>query len=261
MARRWSEGLAPVAVAVECSGARHRVVWHEGRLSFPDHDLRAEAVLSALGGEPCGCATVLEAWRAAFAAPELPSRGGSGDAAGLPAEVAELRELAWLASLERRWHDPALSPLTRRRVNDLVARRLRAAVEEALAPSRGRRGRLRVAIASHVVAYPDEPSVTVATGPGVVRIEAGLPLPWLVGVWAHRAAVVDGHVVLAASGGSGGRLGALLLGWSREPGEPAIAPTLRRAWVVRDDGAWRVEDHPPPPRFAVWWSVRSGARP
>jgi hypothetical protein len=41
----------------------HRVSWREGRLILHDHDLAAEEVLEALGGEPCLCVLVRDAFR------------------------------------------------------------------------------------------------------------------------------------------------------------------------------------------------------
>jgi hypothetical protein len=41
----------------------HRVSWRNGRLILHDHDIAAEQVLQALGGEPCACLLLLDAFR------------------------------------------------------------------------------------------------------------------------------------------------------------------------------------------------------
>lgn len=64
---RWFAGLAPEegrTVGVVCgAGPVHRVTWRRGKLVLPDHDLRDELGLLALGGEPPPCVAMLLAWR------------------------------------------------------------------------------------------------------------------------------------------------------------------------------------------------------
>jgi len=56
-------GFPRAEATVECGGASHRVRWERGRLLTLDHeDPEAERALAALGGEPCACVALLDAW-------------------------------------------------------------------------------------------------------------------------------------------------------------------------------------------------------
>ena len=59
---RWYEGIDPVTVLIRCGDAVHRLTWRRGKLVLEDHHLTAERTVQAMGGEPCPCAVVLEAW-------------------------------------------------------------------------------------------------------------------------------------------------------------------------------------------------------
>ncbi|HWH09528.1 MAG TPA: hypothetical protein VG165_00220 [Solirubrobacteraceae bacterium] len=59
----WWAGLPAAEATVECGGATHRIRWEDGRLGAPDHDdAEGERALAALGGEPCACVDLLDAW-------------------------------------------------------------------------------------------------------------------------------------------------------------------------------------------------------
>lgn len=59
----WWVAHPPTQVSVECSGARHRVRWHAGRLDALDHeDPDGERTLAALGGHSCACIDLVDAW-------------------------------------------------------------------------------------------------------------------------------------------------------------------------------------------------------
>jgi hypothetical protein len=75
-----SLGHIPPAVAhVACSGAMHTLVWRAGRLQTPDHrDPAAERALAALGGDPCRCVELLDAWEACSADPRALVLGPRG---------------------------------------------------------------------------------------------------------------------------------------------------------------------------------------
>jgi hypothetical protein len=63
MSRPWWLGVAPAQATVECSGDTHRLRWEAGELRALDHeDPEAERALAALGGEPCVCVQLLDAW-------------------------------------------------------------------------------------------------------------------------------------------------------------------------------------------------------
>jgi hypothetical protein len=60
---RWYDAREPITANVETGGPVHRVSWRDGRVILHDHDLAAEKVLLALGGEPCPCLLVCDAFR------------------------------------------------------------------------------------------------------------------------------------------------------------------------------------------------------
>jgi hypothetical protein len=62
--RRWYAEQPPVTVSVAAGSEEHRVSWRHGRLVLHDHDVAAEEVLQALGGEPCVCLMLRELFRA-----------------------------------------------------------------------------------------------------------------------------------------------------------------------------------------------------
>jgi hypothetical protein len=60
----WWLGLAPAEAALECAGETHHVRWGAGELRALDHDdPDGERALAALGGGPCQCVDLLDAWR------------------------------------------------------------------------------------------------------------------------------------------------------------------------------------------------------
>lgn len=63
----WYRGVPPVEVEFQVDGElNHRILWRNGCLVLVDHpDLAGEEALVALGGEPCLCLEVLQAWREA----------------------------------------------------------------------------------------------------------------------------------------------------------------------------------------------------
>jgi hypothetical protein len=61
--RRWYEDRPPVSFEIDTGSGTHRLTWTRGSLVLHDHDVAAERVLQALGGEPCLCLAVLDACR------------------------------------------------------------------------------------------------------------------------------------------------------------------------------------------------------
>ncbi len=56
-------GFPRAETTIACSGAEHRLRWEHGELHALDHgDPDAERALVALGGEPCACVELLDAW-------------------------------------------------------------------------------------------------------------------------------------------------------------------------------------------------------
>jgi hypothetical protein len=73
---RWYAGRAPITATVQAGEQTHRVTWRHGRLTLHDHDLAAEEVLQALGGEPCGCLALRDVFRGLGAPPGRTPGGG-----------------------------------------------------------------------------------------------------------------------------------------------------------------------------------------
>jgi hypothetical protein len=67
----WWWGIPDVSVTVACGGAEHALLWREGALVAPDHDLSAERALVAMGGQAPYCVEVLDAWQHAGPDPYL----------------------------------------------------------------------------------------------------------------------------------------------------------------------------------------------
>ena len=59
----WYDHIPPVAADVACGGEVHRVTWRRGAVDLHDHDVTAERLLIAVGGEPCPCLDVADLWR------------------------------------------------------------------------------------------------------------------------------------------------------------------------------------------------------
>ncbi|MGO9753716.1 MAG: hypothetical protein ACLP8S_18985 [Solirubrobacteraceae bacterium] len=59
----WWIGLSDAQATVTCSDQQHRLRWSDGRLKALDHgDPEDERALAALGGQPCTCIELLDAW-------------------------------------------------------------------------------------------------------------------------------------------------------------------------------------------------------
>jgi hypothetical protein len=81
---RWCAARPALRFELDTGSASHRVSWVRGSLVLHDHDVEAERVLEALGGEPCMCLALLEACREP--SPEL-ARGPWRTAAFRPGVV------------------------------------------------------------------------------------------------------------------------------------------------------------------------------
>lgn len=60
---RWCAGRPALRFELDTGSDHHRISWVRGSLVLHDHDVEAERVLEALGGEPCLCLALLEACR------------------------------------------------------------------------------------------------------------------------------------------------------------------------------------------------------
>ncbi|MBV9328654.1 MAG: hypothetical protein JO352_33500 [Chloroflexi bacterium] len=63
--RRWYLEHETVTLTIPAEGGEHRISWRRGRLVLHDHDVEAEDVLRALGGEVCPCLAIRDWVRAA----------------------------------------------------------------------------------------------------------------------------------------------------------------------------------------------------
>ena len=227
----WWAPVPPASAARACSGAVHRLHWHDGELTLPDHgDVTAEETLQALGGTVPACIRIARAWRSLADDPALVTLGrrpgepdiGLGDppplgarAAGvagadgddptrrdrllllftLPAPLIDRLVLTAAARAAERWPDTAF-----RAQHGL---RLGAGLAARATPALRRLG--------GELAGPDEGLVVHATpaGPGDrstvraertesgIEITASLRLEWLSTVWGAGVSEPAGRMVLA----------------------------------------------------------------
>ena len=229
----WWAPVAPASAPRSCSGGVHRLHWHDGELTLPDHgDATAEETLRALGGPAPACLRVAAAWRTLATDPALVTLGrrpgepdiGLGDppppgartAAAvddrgepsrrdrllllvtLPAPLIDRLGLTAAAHAAERWPDTAF-----RARHGL---RLGAGLAARATPALRRLG--------GELAGPDEALVVHATpaGPGDrtavraersdagIEITASLQLEWLSAVWGPGLSEPSGRMVLAVHG-------------------------------------------------------------
>lgn len=121
--RRWYAGQAPVSFEVEVGSESHRITWTKGRLVLHDHDVEAESVLKALGGESCVCLMVLDAcrepspgeWRMWTRPARLPARVPSVQPHArplpLPQALATLRSSPRFAAAPKEQQDRMIAAL------------------------------------------------------------------------------------------------------------------------------------------------------
>lgn len=253
---RWSAALGRIEFELVVGAGRHRISWRRGRLALHDHDVEAEAVLQALGGEPCLCLSVLDALR------ESETRS----IRALPlAAIQQIKQSAQFASLPRDRQQQLLAMERRRAVlgllppsmtgvlgqvsevrrerrvrrgsrqrqspaaEDRLQRAVGAAAEEAM--RRSRRD-LRPYASLQIECWrrrPDEGPLLkgVLDGTGGF-LAVSLPVSWLNRVWARGLAVVDGHLVLEVDRPAPAvDLEAVAVRWERRvagPSVPAAVP-------------------------------------
>ncbi len=158
--RHWYQDREPVSFEVETGSAAHRVTWRRGKLILHDHDLAAERVLLALGGEPCPCLLVLDVvrdrtgypWRGEWRMPSSiraasPAAAHVGTlmqtasswrsvAVGRPvgAGIPAPGQLSAREMLERLRNDPALSAAPREHRDIMLAQWKRRLLLETVPP-------------------------------------------------------------------------------------------------------------------------------
>jgi hypothetical protein len=123
--RRWWTGRAPVSATVATGGKPHHISWKAGRLRLLDHDIAAEEVLLALGGEPtCACLLVRDAFRESALNPLV----SADSALSLLPALRTNRQILTLLQ-----HDPKLQRLSREH-RERVLDQLRQQVATELVP-------------------------------------------------------------------------------------------------------------------------------
>jgi hypothetical protein len=266
---RWSAALGRIEFDLDTGAGRHRISWRRGRLALHDHDVEAEAVLRALGGEPCLCLSVLDALRDSLGtAPRGPS----------PAAIARIRQSPQFASMTKGQQDALLAIGRRRAVMAMLPapmtevlgqvsevrreRRVRSGsrprqalgaedrLQHAVAPAaeaamRRSRRDLRPYASLEIECWrrrADEAPLLkgVLDGTGGF-LAVSLPVSWLNRVWARGLAVVDGHLVLEVDRSAPELdLEAVAVRWERRVAGPSVSAAVpcrlhrgaNRAWTL-----------------------------
>lgn len=215
----WWAGLPSASARVRCRGEWHRVLWREGSLHALDHDdVEGERTLGALGGEPCECVRLLDAW-AAHATDErmlvLATRGPADPLApqAWGEQPDEDDESGWFAYSPMGAGGAAIMSVTAddfslARLPGGLAERLVATVAAGLREPVSPRafaalhGRVRLALAGWLGRPELELDLTLAPEPALSldgeRAAAALPFAWLVDVWAPGLTTLLGRFTLAA---------------------------------------------------------------
>jgi hypothetical protein len=229
----WWLGLEPAEAVVECGGARHRMRWEAGALSAVDHDdLEGERALTALGGERCVCAEVIDAWarhaddeRVLVAgrrgpADRIPAREwGAGDDDGGFGGSHVLVRGGMVSSSESLPDTPEARLMALLSLPGALPDRLVATVAAAHA-RRDPSPRLQAALYGRVMAVLGELNLDLI-GPGATpsltrddsgRIHAALPFAWVASVWARGLTTVLGRFCLSAETADGREWRLLVVG-------------------------------------------------
>jgi len=82
---RWPRGAGRLRVNVDCDGTTHSIVWRRGALVLVDHDVAADEVIAALGGDLPPCLELLASWRKGYI-----ETGPSGSALGLVRSLSSI---------------------------------------------------------------------------------------------------------------------------------------------------------------------------
>ncbi len=229
----WPRGVSPLRVPVRCAGAEHAITWRRGALVLDDHDLAADDVLVALGGDMPPCLDVRRSWRLGYIESDPPVESaalvrslsslarwmaGGGDApVVLPEPLRRLREASLLHTWGRGLRDPRASDDAQRHVLErAIARRLRDLLTSQLRPlGVHTKAALDVAVGPKV-----EVEGRCVAGSAVARVR--VPAAWITEVWVSGLETWEGHVVLAAS--------------DRRPSSLDLA-----RWLPDDEGGWTLE--------------------
>lgn len=232
----WTRRVPTLQVPVTCSGQRHTVLWKRGSLVVVDHDVAADAVVVALGGDAPACLEVLRSWRIGYIEEQPPTAstgllrtlsslgrwmGGGGPApVVLPEPLRRMREVSILHTWGRGLRDGrAGNDAQDDFLERAVARRIRDLIDPQLFAVYGTWPHDRDV---DVVINPDRSApISVSGRASLEGIDAVLEIPvtWITSVW------VPGLEVLR---------GGLLLDVDRRT--PASALVAR--WLADGEGGW-----------------------
>jgi hypothetical protein len=223
----WWLGFEPAEAIVECGGARHRVRWEAGALSARDHDdLEGERALTALGGERCVCAEVVDAWARHAEDVRVLVAGRRGPADRIPARDwgaddeqdqfgfaggHVLMRPGGMVSAESLPDTPEARLMALLSLPGALPDRLVATVAAAFAV-RDPSPSLHAALYGRVLAVLGELETLSLVAPGGPpsltrddggRIHAALPFAWVSTVWARGLATILGRFCLSAKTADG----------------------------------------------------------
>jgi hypothetical protein len=183
---------------------------------------------------------------------------------GLPAPLGQVAALATVVRCERRWADPGFAGHDRRVVSQEVAECFGAAIQQTLAVGREGRRPLRVRSRCEVLPPGEPASITieVRAATGEVRLDAEIPITWLVDIWGRAAAAVDGRLVVEAEAVAIDRMAVAAIDWGLDGSLTKVDPHLTSAWVVRQGTGWHIDAASAAPRLTrqPWCSVDAMAR-
>ena len=189
-------------VAVRCQGETHHVLWRRGSFVLEDHDVAADAIVVALGGERPACLEVLRSWRLGYVEVETPRRsadlvralsslagwmsGGGPHPAVLPEPLRRLRE----ASILHTWG---------RGLRDQRA----GAESQTVFLARAVTRRLAEVARVHLPSSAIELDLGVSHGPPIAEgdgrtLHVRVPPSWLTSVWVPGLESRGGGFVVAA---------------------------------------------------------------
>jgi len=272
---QWYRRRPTAELQLDCSGGRHTVRWHRGRLVLLDHDLAAEVAMVALGADRPACVTLFERWRALFGRPTgrpgpsltLPTKAMAGTQLSLAGLSDDLRsfgpglsrvaESALLVRAERRWADPDLPARDRQRLVDAFGVDLKAAFAASLRPSAQRRGRQTLKLDAQPLPSGEQIEAEATFGPNRITLVLRLPLAWVVEVAGRGLAQIDGRLVLAVADVDDRHdlVGVSGIVWQVD-GPGRVGAGLQRWWMRKGPDGWVIaEGHRPVrPGPPIWWT-------
>lgn len=212
-------------VAVRCQGATHHVLWRRGSFVLEDHDVAADAIVVALGGDRPPCLELLRSWRIGYVEIDQPRRsaglvralsslagwmsGGGPHPAVLPEPLRRLREASILHTWGRGLRDDRSSMESQQTFLARAITRRLGEVAKVHLPSPAVQLDLAVGFGAA------EAEGDTAAG----RVRVRVPPAWLTSVWVPGLESRGGGFVIAA--GPGGTLDVV-------------------RWVPDGDGGWEV---------------------